>query len=176
MRIIRIFGFPATCGGKVHRLHEPPMTYDRDTIKQYLICAALNETEMVCDCVDSLGVYPDATWGGKPTALCYAALHANAWLVGFLLERGADADHRDALDMTPLHYGALGGCTESSRLLVAAGACVFRRNRFGKSPSDLLPATLTGERRREMLTLYHGTTSDVRTLYTARIVGAADRA
>lgn len=131
------------------------MCYDPETIKRYLISAALNETEMVCDYIESLGVYPDATWGGKPTALCYAALHGNVALVTFLLAQGADASHRDALDMTPLHYAALGGCLTSSRLLIAAGADGGRLNRFGKTPSALLPSRLDGARKRLLADLFH---------------------
>jgi ankyrin repeat protein len=131
------------------------MCYDPETIKRYLISAALNEAEMVCDYIESLGVYPDATWGGKPTALCYAAMHGNAPLVTFLLERGADANHRDALEMTPLHYAALGGCLVSSRLLIAAGADGGRLNRFGKAPGALLPRRLDGTRRRLLADLFH---------------------
>lgn len=130
------------------------MCYDPETIKRFLICAALNETEMVCDYVESLGVYPDATWGGKPTALCYAATHGNEGLVGFLLGHGADANHRDALDMTPLHYAALGGCVSCSRLLITAGADSRLRNRFGKTPAALVPAGLEPPRRRALLALY----------------------
>lgn len=130
------------------------MCYDPETVKQYLICAALNETEMVYDYVETFGVYPDATWNGKPTALCYAAMHGNNELVAFLLGQGADATHRDALDMTPLHYAALGGRVTSSRLLVAAGADVRQRNRFGKTPAALVPARVRGSRRRMLIALF----------------------
>ena len=130
------------------------MCYDPETIKRYLICAALNETEMVCDFVESLGICPDATWGGKPTALCYAATHGNDALVAFLLGHGANANHRDALDMTPMHYAALGGCVACARLLIGAGANGTLRNRFGKTPAALVPARLEAERRRVLLDLY----------------------
>lgn len=132
------------------------MQYDDETIKCFLISAALDETELVCDYVESHGVWPDATWGGKPTALCYAALHGNAWLARFLLDRGADADHRDALEMTPLHYAALGCCERTGRLLLSDGANPLRRNRFGKIPADLLPARIPGPRRRTLVDLYRG--------------------
>lgn len=132
------------------------MQYDDETIKRFLISAALDEAEMVCDYVESYGVWPDATWGGKPTALCYAALHGNAWLARFLLDRGADADHRDALEMTPLHYAALGCCERTGRMLLAGGANPMRRNRFGKTPADLLPVRLADRRRRALVDLYRG--------------------
>ncbi len=130
------------------------MCYDPETVKRYLISAALNESEMVCDYIESYGVYADATWGGKPTALCYAALHGNVALVTFLLGQGADANHRDALDMTPLHYAALGGCPACSRLLISAGAEGHRRNRFGKTPAALVPARLAAEARQVLLALF----------------------
>lgn len=134
------------------------MCYDPETVKRYLICAALNETEMVCDYVESYGVYPDATWDGKPTALGYAALHGNDALVAFLLSHGADANHRDALDMTPLHYAALGGSLAAGRLLVDAGAQGHRRNRFGKTPAALVPASVRGPRRRVLVALFESGT------------------
>jgi hypothetical protein len=127
------------------------MHYDFETVKRFLISAALNETEMVCDYVQSFGVFADATWGGKPTALCYSALHANDWLVGFLLHHGADANHRDALDMTPLHYAVLGGCPASIRKLLGAGASTGACNRFGKTAEALLPPRLEAARRRAVL-------------------------
>ncbi len=130
------------------------MCYDPETVKQYLICAALDETEMVCDFVESFGVCADATWGGKPTALCYAALHGNVQLVTFLLRHGADANHRDALDMTPLHYAALGGCQACGRLLIEAGADGTRRNRFGKTPAALVPSRIPPPNRRALLDLF----------------------
>lgn len=127
------------------------MNYDSETIKRFLISAALDETEMVCDYVESFGIFPDATWGGKPTALCYASLRSNIWLVVFLLDRGADAGHRDALDMTPLHYATMGGCSICIRALLAAGADPRVRNRFGKTADTLIPERVKGLRRRDIL-------------------------
>ena len=132
------------------------MNCDPETAKRFLISAALDEIEMVCDYVDSGGLPADATYNGKPTALAYAALNANPYLVEFLIARGADPNHRDALEMTPLHYAALGACAACTRLLIAAGADRTLRNRFGKPPSALLPAHMETSLKSALLRLYQG--------------------
>ena len=47
-----------------------PSNVTTATIKQYLIAAALGQSEMVCYYLEAEGLPPDITWGGKPTAIC----------------------------------------------------------------------------------------------------------
>ncbi len=108
-----------------------------DNAKFFLLAAALDQAEVVIECVSGGRIPVDATWNGKPTALCYAALNGNAELLSYLLLAGADVGFRDALEMTPLHYAALGGCESCWRSLCAMGASPSARNRFGRSPAAL---------------------------------------
>ncbi len=108
-----------------------------DNAKFFLLAAALDQAEVVIDCVSGGRIPVDATWSGKPTALCYAALNGNAELLSYLLLAGADVGFRDALEMTPLHYAALGGCEACWRSLCAMGASPTARNRYGRSPTAL---------------------------------------
>lgn len=109
----------------------------KGAIMEYLIAAALEQSEMVCYFVEIEGLHPDATWGGRPTAVCYAAMKRNPRLVTYLLDNGASANQSDALSMTPLHYAALGGCEVCVATLIAHGARLNARNTSGKTPLAL---------------------------------------
>ncbi len=104
------------------------------TIKEYLISAALQKLEMVYYFIEAEGLHPDATREGKPTALCYAAMKRNTQLLNYLIEKGADVNHRDVLGMTPLHYAVLGGCNCTMAKLIAEGAMLNRMNHAGDTP------------------------------------------
>jgi ankyrin repeat protein len=130
------------------------------TIKEYLIAAALQQTEWVCYYLEAARLHPDATWGGKPTALCYAALSANSRLVAYLLEKGADPNRADALGMTPLHYAALGGCEVCVAALLGRGARLNTRNHRGQTPLGLTECQPRLSRCRELLVCYGASVRD----------------
>jgi ankyrin repeat protein len=106
-------------------------------IKEYLIAAALQKTEMLCYFIEAEGLHPDATWNGKPTALCYAAMKRNSRMVTYLIDRGADVNYADALGMTPLHYAALSACDCTAACLIARGAALNAVNHAGRTPLAL---------------------------------------
>ena len=111
----------------------PPVT----AIREFLLAAALGEAAMVCYFIEAEGLHPDATWGGKPTAVCYAAMKANRRLLDYLLAKGAGVNVTDALGMTPLHYAAMRGCEVCVARLIAAGAGLNAINQAGKTPLAL---------------------------------------
>jgi len=108
-----------------------------DTVKSYLLAAALQDLAAVRFFLEQVNLHPDASYGGKPTALCYAVLKPHIGLLDYLLGRGAGVAHRDGLSMTPLHYAALGGCHCCLARLIAAGAPLNALNRSGLTPLAL---------------------------------------
>lgn len=108
-----------------------------ETVKSYLLAAALQDTAAVRFFIEQVGLHPDASFGGKPTALCYAVLKPHLGLLDYLLGRGADVGHGDAMAMTPLHYAAIGGCPCCLARLIAAGAPLNAVNRSGLTPLGL---------------------------------------
>ncbi|MEM7407958.1 MAG: ankyrin repeat domain-containing protein [Pseudomonadota bacterium] len=110
---------------------------DEESVRAYLIAAALQQMQKVQHFVESRGLHPDATYGGKPTALCYSVLKPNLCLMIYLMERGADVNAVDGMGMTPLHYATLGGCRFCVVYLLARGARPDRENASGKTPLDL---------------------------------------
>lgn len=120
-------------------VHAAPVTSqnDEEKVKAYLIAAALHQLQKVQHFVESQGLHPDATVGGKPTALCYSVLKPNLCLMIYLMERGADVNAVDAMGMTPLHYATLGGCRFCVVYLLARGARPDCENASGKTPLDL---------------------------------------
>ena len=116
------------------------MNDQQTVVRDYLIASALQQVEVMCGYIETASVHPDATFEGKPTALCYAALHANCPLVRYLLRAGANASHRDGMGMTPLHYAAIGGSESCIESLIGAGAPVNAANHSGKTALALAAA------------------------------------
>ena len=108
-----------------------------ETVKDYLAAAALHQIDKIRYYIECQGLHPDATYGGKPTALCYAVLKPNYELMCYVIERGADANHIDQMGMSPLHYAALGGCERCLASLVRHGAFLNATNRCGQTPLAL---------------------------------------
>ena len=104
------------------------------TRKDFLVAAALHQMDRVRGFIETQGLHPDSTYGGKPTALCYAVLKPYPRLMTYLLDRGADANHTDIMGMTPLHYAALGGCAYCLATLIGRGAVLNRCNKSGATP------------------------------------------
>ena len=113
-----------------------PEGVDVSQTKQLLIAAALHQTARVRYFIEQLGLCPNSTYGGKPTALCYVVLKPNHTIMRYLLESGADTSAQDALGMTPLHYAVLGGCQYCVTSLINAGAALNTPARSGKTPLD----------------------------------------
>lgn len=108
-----------------------------NTIKDFLAAAALHQVHKVRDYVERIGVHPDTTYGGKPTALCYSVLKPHHGLMTYLVEQGADIAHNDQMGMTPLHYAVLGGCDYCLAYLVSVGAPLDPMNRTEQTPLAL---------------------------------------
>lgn len=85
-----------------------------EVIDTYLIAAALQQPHRIRYYIEHLGLHPDTTRDGKPTALCYASLKPNIVLIDYYLEKGANVNHADAIGMTPLHYAAMGDASCAS--------------------------------------------------------------
>ena len=107
------------------------------TLKAFLVAAALHQMDRVRGFIETQGLHPDSTFGGKPTALCYAVLKPHHCLMEYLLERGASIKHEDMMGMTPLHYAALGGCAYCLATLIGRGAELNRCNKSGATPLAL---------------------------------------
>ena len=107
------------------------------TIKQYLVSAALSEIDMVRYFIETVGLHPDTTFGGKPTTLCYAALKRDGPLLEYLHVWGADVNSCDLMGMRPIHYATLGGCLHCLAYLMHNKADVNRMNHSGKTALGL---------------------------------------
>ena len=112
-------------------------SHSEATVRDYLVSAALHMTDQVQYYIEVMGLHPDATLGGKPTALCYAVLKPHFTLMTYVVEKGADINHADRMGMTPLHYAALGGCEHCLAFLVSRGAHLNACNRRGETPLAL---------------------------------------
>ena len=130
----------------------------RSAIEDYLACAALHRIDRVRYYVDVMEMHPDCTYGGKPTALCYALIQPHRNLMKFLMARGADVNRSDALGMTPLHYAALGGCEYCMAYIIRHGAERNARNVAGRTPLALIEERPHRQSGREFLARY-GTAS-----------------
>ena len=108
-----------------------------ETVKDYLVSAALHQLDRVRHFIELQGLHPDTTSRGKPTALCYAVLKPHHGLMNYVLSKGADINHRDGMGMTPLHYAALGGCAYCLACLINHGARINAENHLGQTPMAL---------------------------------------
>ena len=106
-------------------------------IKQYLLSAALQEVEMVRYFIETVGFHPDTTYGGKPTALCYAVLKRDLRMVEYLHHQGANINSCDQIGMTPVHYATLGGCLCCLAYLMHHNADINKVNHSGKTALGL---------------------------------------
>lgn len=111
--------------------------FREEILKDFLVAAALHQLDRVRGFIETLGLHPDSTFGGKPTALCYAVLKPCPCLMDYLLSRGADINRADKMGMTPLHYAAMGGSEYCLASLIANGGTLNRYNRLGKTPLAL---------------------------------------
>lgn len=73
---------------KAHMIDTGPA--DPGVIDDFLIAAALQQLHKIRYYIERLGLHPDTTRDGKPTALCYASLKPNITLIDYYLEKGAD--------------------------------------------------------------------------------------
>lgn len=103
-------------------------------VVQFLVSVAMLDFAAVRRWVDAIGIHPDATVGGKPTAICYAAMKGAPRLMSYLLGNGASVDTRDGTGMTPLHYAVMGGNPVCVSLLVAHGASLNAETTSGRTP------------------------------------------
>ena len=130
-------------GASVARFPNPKFRREGDSspeqarIREYLLAAALHQEHVVRSYIEDYAMHPDATMGGKPTALCYSLMKPNIKLAKYLLEQGADHQSVDALGMTPLHYAAMGGCPACVFALLRRGAARAALNCKGETPVDL---------------------------------------
>lgn len=113
------------------------LTSERCVKEQFLISAALQDFDRVRHFVEVEGLHPDTTIEGKPTAICYAALKRDRCLLQYLHIKGASANIKDKMGMTPLHYAVLGGCTFCVSYLIHSGASVNQPSLTGKTPLAL---------------------------------------
>ena len=103
-------------------------------IREFLFAAALHQIDRVKNFIEIDGLHPDATYRGKPTAICYALLKPNWNLMNYLFIQGAEVNQADSVGMTPLHYAVLGGCEYCLSEVTARGAQVNVGNKCGKTP------------------------------------------
>ena len=89
----------------------------------------------------------------RPTPLSSASAAGHTGVVRLLLERGADADLADGMEMTPLMHAAQQGHADVVRLLMEAGADINARDSLG---NDAL-AHASGD---EVRTLLQGPAGD----------------
>lgn len=79
-------------------------------------------------------------------ALRSASLHGHLEMMKLLLDHGADPNRHDDGDAnTPLHWAAVNARTEAVRLLLARGARVNEKNKWGATPLDSAHATGMGK-------------------------------
>jgi len=117
--------------------HWPQAVVDTQKVQQFLVATALKKFCAVRFYIEEIGLHPDETQSGRPTALCYAVLQQDRCLMQYLLLKGADTNKPDEKGMTPLHYAALGGCGFCILYLLQSGADVNQENRDGKTPLAL---------------------------------------
>lgn len=120
-------------------------------IKEYLIAAAQLDFAAVRFFLEQVGLHPDSTYNGKPTALCYAALQRDHCLMMYLVKKGANVNTVDPLGSTPLHYAALSGCEYCVSYLIRSGSDLNIRNKRGETPLSVTQGRACLEGCRELL-------------------------
>ena len=116
----------------------------------------------------------------SPEALHRAAEKGNVEWIQKLISEGADVNHRDRNERTPLHWAALSGHLEATKLLLAAGADVDAGDDDGDTP--LYFAAGRGHKNVVILLLASGAEADAkdkhgyRPLHTASSRGQAETA
>ncbi|MHA1682599.1 MAG: ankyrin repeat domain-containing protein [Promethearchaeota archaeon] len=121
---------------------EKMLTYD-DTTDGALLLAAktnnsavvklyLNQHEM---CVN-INITEERT---LKTAIMYAAIVRNMYMIRFIVTRGARINQRDSLGNTAVSYSVIGGHCAITHFLVRHGGNRFVKNKNGKTSVDLIP-------------------------------------
>ena len=129
----------------------PPSQCREAVIKEYLIAAAQLDFATVRFFIEEVGLHPDSTYNGKPTALCYAALQRDHCLMMYLVKKGASVNIVDPLGSTPLHYAALSGCEYCVSYLIRSGSDLNIRNKRGETPLSVTLGKACLEGCRELL-------------------------
>ena len=80
---------------------------------------------------------PDITDENKNALLLRYALNGAAPLVIAVLQAGANTDHRDPNQQTPLHVSAAKGSEAACRVLIEHRANVNAQDQYGKTPLDM---------------------------------------
>ena len=122
--------------------------------RQLRIAAALREFSLVRLLVEKVGMHPDATCDGKPTALCYSVLQKDRCLTQYLLGHGANPNREDRLGMTSIHYAAMGGCCYCLALVIHCGAEIHKACLSGKTAYSLCAQRADLAECRELLKRY----------------------
>lgn len=122
--------------------------------RAFLFAAALRDFARIRHFIEVVGLHPDTTLEGKPTAICYAVLKQDNCLLSYLHKRGASINIADRIGMTPLHYAALGGSAYCVAYLVRNGANLNQRNKAGETPSSMIQGRPDLDECRELLRRY----------------------
>ncbi|MFT5606901.1 MAG: ankyrin repeat protein [Parvicella sp.] len=120
----------------VNSANQEEQQISEDIIRDFLLSAALQERASVIDYVENVGLHPDTTCGGKPTALCFALMKKNISMAKYFISKGADINHSDQMGMTPLHYAVLGGNVYCIAILISKGAKVNATTKSDKTPLE----------------------------------------
>ena len=103
------------------------------------LIAVLSNAETLQKALEEPGVdIEERDPGHKKTALHHASHSGRTGIVRILIAAGASCSAIDGYGETPLHYAAGSGNLEVVKLLVYGGADLFKRNRRGELPTDLL--------------------------------------
>lgn len=112
---------------------------DRLALDAMLVRAAKYDKQELAKEVFDQGAYVDARDGKERTVLHWFAMHANADMLLFFIEKDADVNAADELKWTPLHHAAYwGGSIACMKLLIEHGADLDLKDVFGHTPLDTL--------------------------------------
>lgn len=110
----------------------------RGKVTALLDASETGDVKSVCALLDD-GLDVNVRDERKQTALVFAAAAGYITIVDMLLQRGAEVNVRDAhYRGTPLHFAAFNDHEELSVLLTLHGADLDARNRFKKTPLDVV--------------------------------------